>query len=116
MIEILNVEAAGIPTLVLPDGLDSQTESSGSGSCHHCASYRPDPQLSGNLQVDPDIHLPSVGLDVDIAFYYNSNAWNGAPFTNAAFGYQRTISPAQAAQLYGFPQKNLIIERGNGAV
>ena len=67
-------------------------------ACHRCEAFRPEPQLSGNLQVDPDIHLPLPGMDVDVAFYYNSAAAANFPLSTAPDGYKRTISPAQAAQ------------------
>src|SRR6266550_3312859 len=66
MIALLSKEElAQYPVAILPQ------ESGGSGgdaSCPTCEGYRPEPQRSGNLQVDPEIHLPSPGMDVDIAY------------------------------------------------
>src|SRR5690348_14318523 len=56
--------------------------------CHRCAredAFRPPPQLNGDLRVDPEIRLPSPGMDVDIAYFYNaSESYNGP------YGYGRT--------------------------
>ncbi len=112
MIEIIDVEALGIPTILLP----AEDNGARPSSCHRCDAFRPAPQLTGNLQVDPEIHLPSPGMDIDIAYYYNSAAVTGSPTTNGPYGYKRTLSPAKSAQLYGSPLTNLIIARGNGAV
>ena len=65
--------------------------------------------------IDPDITLPSPGMNVEISHYYNSSPLSGAPYVNGPYGYNRTISPAQVAQLYNSGQ-NLIIQRGNGAI
>ena len=45
-----------------PVAMSNDSESKNSWA--PCAAYRPDPQLSGNLQVDPDILLPSPGMPV----------------------------------------------------
>jgi len=84
MIELLSAEElAKYPTILLPEMADTQD----AASCAHCEGFRPDPQRSGNLQVDPEIHLPSPGMNVDIDNYYNA-----ASTTNAAFGYGRTVN------------------------
>lgn len=55
--------------------------------CASCAARHPAPQQNGNLQVDPEIRLPSPGMDVEISYFYNS-------FSNlsTAYGFGRTIS------------------------
>lgn len=113
MIALVDVENLEQPTVLLP-GLEAGG-SSGS-NCHRCEAFRPAPQLSGNLQVDPEIHLPSPGMDVDIAYYYNSATAQNSPFLNGPYGYMRSISPAQVAQFYGTGTTNLILQRGNGAI
>jgi hypothetical protein len=96
MLELLSAEElANIPTLVLP--LD-ESGAAKAVACHRCEAYRPDPQRSGNLQVDPEIHLPSVGMDLDIAYYYNATS-----AVNGPFGYSRTASPNLTAQASGSP-------------
>src|SRR5689334_6216897 len=77
--------------------------------CPRCAAHHPNPQLGGNLQVDPDIHLPSPGMDVDIAYFYNASSQS-----NGAFGYGRTISHNLLAQASGSPAI-VTLTRGNGA-
>ncbi len=64
--------------------------------CFSCEGYRPHPQGDGNLQVDPEIHLPSPGMDVDIAHYYNSLSTINGPY-----GYGRTLSTYATARAYG---------------
>ncbi len=96
---------AGYPEISLPSG-----SSAAAGSCHRCEAYRPDPQPSGNLRVDPEIHLPSPGMDVDIAYYYNANS-----SANGAFGYGRTLSTNLTAIASGSPAI-VTIARGNGAL
>src|SRR5579862_4053059 len=119
MVRILDVEALGIPPLKLPDWLVGQAgempsaasvqPGAQSDGCNRCAVYRPTPQLDGNLQVDPEIHLPSPGMDVDIAYYYNAS-----DPTNGAFGYGRTLSHNLLAQASGSPTI-VTFTRGNGA-
>src|SRR5258708_26381877 len=95
-------ELALLPVVILPTGKRDQ----GSGireerhevGCHRCEAFRPEPQLSGNLSVDPEIMLPSPGLPVQIAMYYN-----GASAVNGPFGAGRTISPNLTAQASGSP-------------
>jgi len=112
-------EMANIPTLVLPPDADKTAPASGGTSCSEgggrCVAFRPDPQASGNLQVDPDILLPSPGMAVDIALYYNSNTWRTAPFANGPYGYCRSMSPSAVATLYN-SSNSVIIQRGNGSI
>ena len=56
-------------------------------------AYRTEPLLDGNLRVDPEIHLPSPGMDVDIAYFYNSNQNYAGPF-----GYNRNLSASLVMQ------------------
>lgn len=56
-------------------------------ACPSCAAHHPGPQSAGNLQVDPEIRLPSPGMDVSVSYFYNS----GDP-TASPYGYGRTIS------------------------
>lgn len=108
MLDLLSTEElAGIPTLVLP--LD-ESGSRETPACQRCEAFRPDPQISGNLQVDPEIHLPSPGMDVDIAYYYNATSR-----VNGPFGYGRTASPNLTAQASGSPAL-VTLTRGNGAI
>src|SRR5579871_1751792 len=107
MIELLSAEElAKYPTILLPEMADTQD----AASCAHCEGFRPDPQRSGNLQVDPEIHLPSPGMNVDIDNYYNA-----ASTTNAAFGYGRTVSTNLTAQASGSPLL-VTLTRANGAL
>src|SRR5262249_6964513 len=54
--------------------------------------------------------LPSPGMDVDIAYFYNANsAYNGP------FGYGRTINTNLTAQASGNPLV-VTLTRGNGSV
>jgi YD repeat-containing protein len=77
--------------------------------CETCAAFRPAPRLDGSLLVDPEIHLPSPGMNVDIAYYYNaSNEYNGP------YGYGRTISHHQTAQASGSTVR-VTMTRGNSA-
>src|SRR5580700_871119 len=77
--------------------------------CAKCEAYRPEPQLSGNQQVDPEMHLPGP-LPLDISIYYNA-----ASTSNIPYGYGRTISAYQTAQASGSPTI-VTLTRGNGAV
>src|SRR5476649_251643 len=103
-------ELATYPVAVLSPEFASRGPGKGA-DCRHCDAYRPEPQLSGNLQVDPEIHLPSPGMDVDIAYYFNSSTYPGSPFINGPYGYQRIMSPAMAAQFFGIPMNQVILER-----
>lgn len=108
MIKVLSdEEMASIPVLDLSAILDKPAGSD--GSCLHCEAFRPEPQRSGNLQVDPEIHLPSPGFDVDLAYYYNASSSNNGPF-----GYGRTLSPYLTAQASGSPTL-VTLTRDNGA-
>ena len=108
MLDLLSTEElANIPTLVLP--LQEST-TPGATSCPRCEAFRPDPQVSGNLQVDPEIHLPSPGMDVDLAYYYNATSTANGPF-----GYSRTLSANLTAQASGSPTL-VTLTRGNGAL
>ena len=66
--------------------------------------------MDGNLQVDPEIHLPAPGMDVDIAYFYNTTSTQNGPF-----GYGRTLSPNLTAQASGSPAI-VTLTRGSGAV
>ena len=59
---------------------------------------RTGPEADGNLRVDPEIRLPSPGMDVDIAYYYNSNSSYNGPF-----GCGRSLSVSPVAQASGSP-------------
>src|SRR5258708_31038854 len=85
-------------------------ESLGTPGCRGCAVYRPDPQRSGNLQVDPEIRLPSPGMDVEIAYFYNAAATNSGPF-----GYGRQLSLNLTALASGSPTI-VTLTRANGAL
>src|SRR5580658_10314648 len=85
MIDVVDPAALGEKVYILPSSKKS------GDAC------RPEPQLSGNLQVDPEIHLPGP-LPLDISYYYNA-----ASNYNGPFGYGRTVSPFQTAQASGSP-------------
>src|SRR5258706_10538472 len=110
MIQVVDMESMGIPAAILPEGFGGQVGSADSASCQTCASYRPAPQISGNLQVDPEIHLPSVGIDVDLAYFYNASST-----ANGVFGYGRTLSSHLTAQACPSPSR-VTLTRGNGAI
>src|SRR5579862_9176172 len=112
MLNIVDPVALGIKPVILPPS--SSGAKGGCSSGGRCDAFRPDPQLSGNLQVDPDILLSSPGMDVDIAMYYNSGTIPGSPFITGPYGYCRTMSPCANAQMQS--STNIIIERGNGAI
>ncbi|MEP6754142.1 MAG: hypothetical protein ABJA67_01475, partial [Chthonomonadales bacterium] len=106
MISLLNLDRAGFRVLPLPSGIGDNSGSD--GTCFPCAAYRPAPELDGNLQIDPEIHLPSPGMDVDISYFYNaSDSYNGP------FGYGRTLSHNLRAQASGSPTV-VTLTHGNG--
>ncbi len=82
MIRTIDPKQLGIPTLVLPSGFGEAP------ACRRCVEFSPGPRLDGTLLVDPEIHLPSPGMDVDIAYFYNGNSTYNGPY-----GYGRTMSP-----------------------
>jgi hypothetical protein len=105
-------QLVGIPILILPAGeygAPSPTPTPAQ-DCHRCAAYRPDPQLSGNLQVDPEIHLPSLGMDVEVSYFYNATSTQNGPF-----GYGRTLTTNLTAQASGSPAIVTMV-RGNGGI
>ena len=83
--------------------------------CSGCAAYRPEPQRSGNLQIDPEVSLVSPGFGndrLDIAQYYNASASNNGPF-----GYGRSLAPFATAQASGAANHQIVsIVRDTGAV
>src|SRR5690349_3808224 len=108
-------EREKLPVMILPEetGGGAHTGlSSGAGeaNCLRCEAFRPEPQRSGNLQVDPEIHLPSPGMDVDVACYYNAVSTNSGPF-----GYGRQLSANLTAQASGSPTI-VTLTRANGAL
>ena len=115
MIQIVDPIALGSTPYIMPGCSCSGPKPA--GSCApggRCDAYRPDPQPSGNLQVDPDILLPSPGMNVDLAMYYNSSTVPGSAFANGPYGLGRTMScGANASLLSG---SSILIERGNGAL
>ena len=93
MIALLSTdELASYETMILPPKFAGGPDP----SCHTCEGFRPEPQRSGNLQVVPEIHLPSPGMDVDIAYFYNAVATN-----NGRFGYGRQLSTNLTPQASG---------------
>ena len=114
MIAIMSQEElAQYPVLILPEergGSGGESSHTGRQACLRCEALRPDPQRSGNLQVDPEIHLPSPGIDVDVAYYYNAVATNNGPF-----GYGRQLSTNLTAQASGSPTI-VTLTRANGAL
>jgi YD repeat-containing protein len=111
MLNIIDITHAGIETLDLAKypGHDPAK------NCSSCAVWRPGPQLDGNLQVDPEIVLPSPGMNVEVGYFYNSNTNYNGPF-----GYGRTITPnlTAVAQVLTSPTTFTLVTltRGNGAV
>ena len=105
MIRLVDPVALGIPTIALPDVSGEQAS-----ACHRCEAFRPEPTLDGNLTVDPEIVLPSPGINVDIASFYNSNL-----AANGPFGYGRTLSTNMTAVASGSPAIVTLI-RGSGSV
>ena len=113
MLSLLNVEQSGYGTLKLdlpvPGGVAPPQDAA---PCRTCAAYRTAPELDGNLRVDPEIVLPSPGLDVEIAYYSNANQ----PY-NGPFGYGRTLSTSLIAQAEAVTTPTWVsMTRGNGAV
>src|SRR5665213_2838679 len=108
MLETIDAERLGIPTLS-----PSLLKNGGPSSCGPCLAHRPEPDLLGNLSVDPEINLPSPGMLVDISYFYNSNSPYAGPF-----GYGRTLSTNLTAQASVFPTSQTLVTltRGNGAV
>jgi hypothetical protein len=114
MLKPIDIEQLAIPRL----NLDDFGAPSADSHCSRCAAHRPGPQPDGNLRVDPEIHLPSPGMPVDIAWYYNSLS-----LYNGAYGFGRTISTNQTAQACMlapsttlFATMTLVtLTRGNGA-
>ena len=104
MLNQADISELGIPYLVFDVGTPA------SEGCEQCAAHRPAPQPDGNLQVDPEIHLPSPGIDVDIAYYYNAVSTNNGPF-----GYGRQLSLNLTAQASGSPAI-VTLTRANGAL
>jgi len=114
MLSIINVKESGYEEVAQEAAasgvLPVEQVVSPTGSCTACAMYSPSPQFSGNLQVDPEIVLPSPGMNVEIAYFYNSFS----P-VNGAYGYGRTLSTNLTAQASGAPAI-VSMTRGNGAV
>ena len=108
MIQIVDPIALGIHPFFICALLTSRHEPS--AGCSGCEAYRPEPQRSGNLQVDPEIHLPGP-MPLDISYYYNAVSTE-----NGAFGYGRTISPyLTAAADTTTPPILVTLTRGNGS-
>lgn len=106
MLGIIDAEKLGYPVVNVPGA----AAAGGADGCPRCEAFRPAPELSGNLRVGPEIHLPSVGMDVDIAYYYNANSNCNGPFR-----YGRTLSTNLGAQASGSPLV-VTLTRGNGNV
>jgi len=92
MLAIIDAEKLGIPVLELPKAAGAEE------GCARCQAFSPAPGLDGKLAVDPEIHLPSPGMDVDVAYYYNN-----AFLFNGPYGYGRTLSVNLLAQASGSP-------------
>ena len=108
MIRLLDTDNLALPSLALP-GASSPLPPASCLLPTCDLAFRPDPKLSGELVVDPEIHLPSPGMDVDIGYFYNASATNNGPF-----GYARTLSTNQTAQASGSPTV-VTLTRGDGA-
>ena len=100
---LLDVENARLLTLTLSGG-------EAASGCLRCEAFQPAPQSDGSLLVDPEIHLPSPGMDVDVAYFYNSTSTLNGPF-----GYRRTLSTNLTAQASGSPAI-VTLTRGNGSL
>ena len=106
MVKVLDVERLGIPVVALPGAGGEMPR----GSCAACETYRPDPRPDGSLLVDPEIRLPSPGMDVDVAYYYDSRS-----VANGPFGYGRTINLNLTAQASGSPTA-VVLTKGDGSL
>jgi len=95
-----------IPTITLPDIETNPTPDAANSGKR--VAYSPAPSLSGTLIVDPEIDLPSPGMDVHVSYYYNAVSTE-----NSAYGYGRTISPNRYAIACSTPSI-VTIARGNG--
>jgi hypothetical protein len=95
MIRIIDPDQLGIPVIDL-GGLTVPNETP-SHACHRCDAYRPAPLPDGNLVVDPEIHLPSIGMDVDIAYFYNAKLRNSEPGEHsiADWSVSRLVRPTR---------------------
>jgi hypothetical protein len=89
MLQLLDVASSGYTTLSV-SGVNAPGSPPypPSGGCARCLEHRPGPAVDGSLHVDPDIRLPSPGMDVVVEVQYNS-----ASEYNGAYGYRRSISP-----------------------
>ena len=87
MLRLLDVASSGYATLSIP-GVNPPGSPTGLAPCARCLEHRPAPAVDGSLHVDPDIRLPSPGMDVVVEVQYNS-----ASEYNGAYGYRRSISP-----------------------
>src|SRR5579872_3304745 len=95
MFKVIDADAMGYETVSLaelgitvePSPLPSWSEPPVGVLPGRSEAYGPAPRLDGSLVVDPEIHLPSPGMDVDIAYFYNSNN-SGV----ALYGLGRTMS------------------------
>jgi hypothetical protein len=111
MIQLMSQEElARYPVAVFPPPAILPPEPERERGCSGCEGFRPEPQRSGNLQVDPEIRLPSVGMPVEIGYYYNAAATNNGPF-----GYGRQLSTNLTAQAKG-AHPIVTMTRGNGAI
>jgi YD repeat-containing protein len=88
--------------------LDAEAVEDSARDCLLCIAHKPTPQSTGNLQVDPEIDLPSPGMNVNIAYYYNS-----ASKYNGVFGYGRTMTTNLFIKASGSPLV-LTLTRGKG--
>src|SRR5438876_7653821 len=97
-----------LPVAKLPTGEGRQPDA----SCPRCEAFRPEPGLDGSLRVDPEIHLPSPGMDVDIAYYHNSDTDYNGPY-----GLARTISPNLFLKYFSWDTGSIVtFTRGDGGV
>ncbi len=111
MIRTIDPNQLGIPTLILPPGIGgTPSRPSEAPACRRCVEFSPGPRLDGTLLVDPEIHLPSPGMDVDIAYFYNGNSTYNGPY-----GYGRTISPNLLAVASGV-NAIVTLQRGDGSL
>jgi len=112
MIKIVDIEALGISAVDI-SWLPLPPQNGDESHCRRCLAHRPDPDVLGNLRVDPEIHLPSPGMDFSFEYYYNANSSYNGPF-----GYGRTASTNLTAQACVFPTSQTLVTltRGNGSV